>query len=105
MADKLPGKGFFGWFGRQIGYVTKAVSADPVAKSPAKRLAPQSKTPRPATSPKPSAAPAAAPAADAGVLYRKGEVQEAEHPTQPGVKLRRTIIDEVIVERDKPGEQ
>ena len=27
-------------------------------------------------------------------------VEEAEHPTQPGVKLRRTVIDEVIVEKN-----
>lgn len=26
----LPGKGLFGWLGRQIGYVSKAVRHDPV---------------------------------------------------------------------------
>jgi hypothetical protein len=30
MSDHLPGKGLFGWLGRQIGYVKKAVKSDPV---------------------------------------------------------------------------
>ena len=33
------------------------------------------------------------------ITYRKHEVQEVDHPEQPGVKLRRTTIDEVIVEK------
>ena len=85
MADKLPGKGLFGWLGRQVGYVSKAVKTKPAAAAaPAKPSAPQS------------------PAAEAtqGIVYRHDQVQEAEHPAQPGVKLRRTIIDEVIVEPD-----
>jgi len=28
MPDPLPGKGLFGWLGRQIGYVSKAVKTD-----------------------------------------------------------------------------
>lgn len=28
MADTLPGSGFFGWLGRQIGHVKKAVRTD-----------------------------------------------------------------------------
>ena len=88
MSDKLPGKGLFGWFGRQVGYVAKAVKTKPVAKLPAERSAPQSERPEPPTPP--------------AVLYRQGQVQEAEHPSQPGVKLRRTIIDEVIVDETKP---
>jgi hypothetical protein len=85
MADKLPGKGLFGWLGRQVGYVSKAVKTTPAAAAPAKLSAPQS------------------PAAEAtqGIVYRHDQVQEAEHPAQPGVKLRRTIIDEVIVEPDR----
>ena len=31
------------------------------------------------------------------VVYRDDKVEEAPHPTDPGVKLRRTVIDEVIV--------
>ena len=90
MADNLPGKGLFGWLGRQVGYVKKAVKAEPTASPLAKPSAPQS--PPPPADPAPE------------VLYRHDEVQEAEHPNQPGVKLRRTIIDEVIVDvDDKPG--
>ena len=98
MSDKLPGDGLLGWLGRQVGYVKKAVKTQPKALPATKRSAPQR-----APAPKPAEAPAAEPPA---VLYRKDEVQEAEHPSQPGVKLRRTIIDEVIVEPDptnRPG--
>ena len=28
MSDPLPGKGFFGWLGRQVGHVKKAVQTD-----------------------------------------------------------------------------
>jgi hypothetical protein len=87
MADK-PGKGLFGWLGRQVGYVAKAVKTPPAASPPTKRSAPQSPPP-PVEEPAPA------------VLYRHDEVQEAEHPDQPGVKLRRTIIDEVIVDQDR----
>src|SRR3954452_7023293 len=98
MADKLPGNGLWGWLGRQFGYVSKAVKTEPTVTLPAKRSAPQSPA-----APADSAGPAPAP----DVVYRTGHVQEAEHPSQPGVKLRRTIIDEVIVEPDhddSPGE-
>jgi hypothetical protein len=33
------------------------------------------------------------------VVYRNDKVEEKAVPNQPGVKLRRTTIDEVIVER------
>lgn len=91
MSDKLPGRGVFGWLGRQVGYVKKAVTTQPVATPPAKRSAPQS--------PPFDPAPPAGESSD-GIVYRQDQVQEAEHPSQPGVKLRRTIIDEVIVEQD-----
>ena len=32
MAEPLPGKGFFGWLGRQVGYVAKAVKSDVAQK-------------------------------------------------------------------------
>ena len=32
------------------------------------------------------------------VVYRKNKVEEKPMPNQPGVKLRRTTIDEVIVD-------
>jgi hypothetical protein len=75
MPDKLPGKGLFGWLGRQFGYVSKAVKADVTAK--------------------PQAADVQA-TADEQVVYRKDEVQELPHPTAPNLKLRRTVVDEVI---------
>ena len=84
MAEKLPGKGLMGWLGRQVGYVNKAAKTKP----------PASRTPE--KKPRPTAAPQAAPQEPPQVIYREGKVEEAEHPTQPGLKLRRTIIDEVI---------
>jgi hypothetical protein len=79
----------FGWIGRQIGHVKKAVQTD-VTKLP----------PTPAKG-KPQAAAKAKPAAKPTVVYRDNKVEEAELPNQPGVKLRRTIIDEVIVDPNK----
>jgi hypothetical protein len=35
------------------------------------------------------------------VIYRENKVEEAEHPDDPGMKLRRTTIDEVIVDPNK----
>ena len=99
MADNRPGKGLFGWFGRQVGYVKKAVKTTPTARPP-KASARQSGQPEQPSRPKPAPSEADA---DGALLYRHGEVHEAEHPTQPGVKLRRTIIDEVIVDPDAPA--
>ncbi len=84
----------FGWLGRQVGHVKKAVKAD-VTKS-AKAPKPAAKKP----SPKPPAS-ASPPATSGVVVYRQNKVEEAEMPDQPGVILRRTIIDEVVVERDE----
>jgi len=75
MSDELPGKGFFGWLGRQVGHVKKAVQTDPAA----------------------GAAPK--------VAYRKEKVEEVDHPQDPGVKLRRTTIDEVIVSKALPPKE
>lgn len=100
MSDKLPGNGLFGWFGRQVGYVKKAVTTKPTASPLAKRSAPQSGAKDDASPPR-EAGSADQPAG--AVLYRQGQVQETEHPTQPGVKLRRTIIDEVIRDLEEKG--
>ena len=89
MSDKLPGNGLFGWLGRQVGYVKKAVRATPAS------------LPGP---PKPSAAQSPPSESPPDVIYREGRVEEADHPTQPGVKLRRTVIDEVIVKKDPGGD-
>jgi hypothetical protein len=80
MSDSLPGKGLFGWLGRQVGYVKKAihvVPAKPMAITPCAQ--PSAENPPP-------------------VLYQNQKIEEVEHPTQPGVKLRRTTIDQVIVD-------
>lgn len=73
--DPLPGKGLFGWLGRQVGYVSKAVKTEVVAP------------------PKPPV-----------TVYREARVAEAPHPTEPGVVLRRTVIDEAVV-RDETEEK
>jgi hypothetical protein len=57
---------FFGWLGRQIGYVKKAVN-----------------TPVPE------------------VVYRKETVKQAPVPDEQGHVLRRTTVDEVIVQPQK----
>ncbi|MGB7159225.1 MAG: hypothetical protein WBD40_14245 [Tepidisphaeraceae bacterium] len=36
------------------------------------------------------------------VVYRADNVEEVPHPEQPNMTLRRTTIDEVIVQKDKP---
>lgn len=66
MRESHPGNGFFGWLGRQVGHIKKAVQHDVAAPE---------------------------------VAYRKEEVKEVDHPEKPGVKLRRTTIDEVIVQK------
>lgn len=70
MAEQQPGRGFFGWLGRQIGYVRKAARSRVGDK----------------------------------VVHRQTSTHEAQLPEQPGVKLRRTVIDEVIVEPRKEKE-
>jgi hypothetical protein len=35
------------------------------------------------------------------VVYRKDTVQELPHPADPDLKLRRTVIDEVVVQPSK----
>jgi len=87
--------GFMNWLGRQVGHVKGAVNTDvtkPAAKSKARG--------QPAGKPRPAQAqgPAAAPPPPSKVIYRDDKIEQVEHPTQPGVILRRTIIDEVIVE-------
>lgn len=63
-----PGNGFLGWLGRQIGHVKKAAKTD-VTKLPVKKEK---------------------------VVYRSGSVEEAPHPNDSKLTLRRTITDEVI---------
>ncbi len=70
MSDTVPGKGFFGWLGRQVGHIKKAVGTDPGGPK---------------------------------TVFRENRVEEKELPDQPGVKLRRTVIDEVVVDPTKSG--
>lgn len=67
MAQAGKSNSFFGWLGRQVGYVKKAVQTD------------VTKTPK--------------------VVYRQRQVEEAPHPVDPNVTLRRTTIDEAIQPR------
>jgi hypothetical protein len=81
--------GLMTWLGRQVGHVKKAVKTDVTKPAAgAKKVSEQSGKPSP---PAPSR-----------VVYRDDKVEEIDHPTQPGLKLRRTIIDEVIVDPNAP---
>jgi hypothetical protein len=81
--NNLPGRGFLGWLGRQVGHVAKAVKTDVAG----------------------SALPASPAAAEPTVVYRTDTVTQAPHPTKPGVVLRRTVVDEIVVTAPKtePG--
>jgi hypothetical protein len=91
MAPKAKSDSLWNWFGRQIGHVKKAVTADvtkPAVLPPAPPPPPQPEVP---------------PQQQSKVIYRDQKAEEVELPDQPGVKLRRTVIDEVIVD-EKPKE-
>lgn len=60
-------KGFMGWLGRQVAYVKHALETDVTACE------------------------------EQAVVYRSTDVQQQPHPEDPGLTLRRTTIDEVIV--------
>jgi hypothetical protein len=85
--DERPGRGFLGWLGRQVGYVSKAIKAPvpgaPEAKATVEKAVPQ----------------------EPKVLYRNDTVSELPHPDDPNLKLRRTIIDEVVVEPKPDGKE
>ena len=83
MPDNPPGNGFLGWLGRQIGHVKKAVQTNVEAEAEKQSQG------DPANQ----------------VVYQKETVQELPHPENPDLKLRRTVIDEVIVEPKKIEEQ
>jgi hypothetical protein len=97
MAPKAKSDSLWNWFGRQIGHVKKAVTTD-VTKPPSPTAS--------AASPHDEAKPAPSPAT-AGespkVIYRDEKAEEVELPDRPGVKLRRTVIDEVIVDETTPS--
>ena len=64
--NNLPGNGFLGWLGRQIGHVAKAIKTDVTAPEPSK------------------------------IVYRECTIEEKESPVDPNVKFRRTVIDEIV---------
>ena len=71
----LPGNGLLGWLGRQVAHVRKALGTDVSGKDVS-----GSKT-----------------------IYRDCKIEERPLPQDPKVKLRRTVIDEVVVDRDPPA--
>ena len=74
----LPGKGLFGWLGRQVGYVTRAVR-HPIGRHSRVNDAHTSPT----------------------TIFRGEKVLEEPMPGNPQITLRRTVIDEAIVNRDE----
>ena len=87
---------FWNWLGRQVGHVKKAVATD-VTKPAAPQLQNNEAAKPQAAAPEPNPTTPNMPQ----VVYRDAKAEEVELPDQPGVKLRRTIIDEVIVEEKK----
>ena len=69
-----PANNFFGWLGRQVGHVRKAVKSSDAKPAPK-------------------------------VIYRNDKIEEQQMPDQPGMKLRRTVIDEVIVDDADAGHE
>jgi len=92
MAPKAKNDSLWNWLGRQIGHVKKAVTTD--VTKPAVLPPPPAPQPPPPEAPQPQ---------QPKVIYRDQKAEEVELPDRPGVKLRRTVIDEVIVD-EKPKE-
>ena len=85
------------WLGRQVGHVKTAVGTDvtkPAAKAQGARAGARRNRVRRTARPRPPPPP------PSKVIYRDDKIEEVQHPNQPGVILRRTIIDEVIVEEE-----
>ena len=94
MSPQPKNDSLWNWLGRQIGHVKKAVTTD-VTKPAPLPPAPQPPPPPPQDVPQ-----------QPKVIYRDQKAEEVELPDRPGVKLRRTVIDEVIVDDEKPtGDQ
>jgi hypothetical protein len=97
MAPKAKSDSLWNWFGRQIGHVKKAVTADVTKPAPATLPLPAQPQPQP----QPQQAPPPPPPEQSKVIYRDEKAEEVDLPDRPGVKLRRTVIDEVIVDQEK----
>jgi hypothetical protein len=98
MAPKAKNDSLWNWLGRQIGHVKKAVTTD--VTKPAVLPPPQSASASASPSPQPREVPQ-----QPKVIYRDQKAEEVELPDRPGVKLRRTVIDEVIVDENKKSDQ
>lgn len=85
----MPSDSLWNWIGRQIGHVKKAVTTD-VTKPALPKKPPAEQPPPTPDSPK--------------VIYREEKAEEVDLPDRPGVKLRRTVIDEVIIDEKQKGE-
>jgi hypothetical protein len=92
MAGK-PNDSLWNWLGRQIGHVKKAVTTDVTRPAALPPKAQQNQSPPAEATPNVPEAPK--------VIYRDQKAEEVELPDRPGVKLRRTVIDEVIVDEEK----
>jgi hypothetical protein len=102
--QNAPNDSFWNWLGRQFGHVKKAVQTDVTKPAPKPAALPT----QPDQAAKPQAAPQEQPPPPPppqthNIIYRDQKAQEVELPDRPGIKLRRTVIDEVIVE-EKKGE-
>ncbi len=96
MAPKAKSDSLWNWFGRQIGHVKKAVTTDVTKPAPATLPPPQQQQ-----QPQSQQAPPPPPPEQSKVIYRDEKAEEVDLPDRPGVKLRRTVIDEVIVDQEK----
>lgn len=70
-SPSFSGRGLWGWLGRQVGYVKKALGADVGAR----------------------------------VIYRQSATEEAAHPGDPKLTLRRTVTDEVVARCEERSEK
>jgi hypothetical protein len=95
MAQNAQGDSFWNWLGRQVGHVKKAVKTN-VKPAGARQASTAVANPQATADPRGALVPQ--------VIYRDEKAEEVELPDQPGVKLRRTVIDEVIVEEQKKGD-
>jgi hypothetical protein len=99
---KAPNDSLWNWLGRQIGHVKKAVKTNVVPPA----ALPQQSSPPPQQQQSVPPPPPPPPVPESPkVIYREQKAEEIEMPDRPGVKLRRTVIDEVIVDETKPNEQ
>ena len=101
MPQNPQGDSFWNWLGRQVGHVKKAVAADVTKPAASPQLHAESAKPQATGEPAAEHPTTSTTPAPPQVIYRDEKAEEVDMPDQPGVKLRRTIIDEVIVDEKK----